>query len=200
MSETAQVWKCTTGKIEFNSSAPLEIINAKSGELRAVIDPTNGNFAFSVRNSTFRGFNSVLQEEHFHESYMESHRFDVSNFMGKIIEKVDFTKSGTFTIRAKGKLNVHGIERERIIQSTIVINGTKMNVKSSFTVPLVEHNILIPKLVHQKIAEEIHVKINADFVFQWWEHGFGGWRGFSRVIFIIIEWKFLKWEKYWGGE
>lgn len=166
MSETAQVWKCTGGKIEFNSDAPLEIINAKSGELRAVIDPANGNFAFSVRNSSFRGFNSVLQEEHFHESYMESHRYDVSSFMGKIIEKVDFTKGGTFTIRAKGKLNVHGFERERIIQSIILINGKKMNVKSSFTVPLVEHNISIPKLVHQKIAEEIQVKINADFVFE----------------------------------
>jgi hypothetical protein len=166
MSETAQVWKCTGGKIEFNSDAPLEIINAKSGELRAVIDPANGNFAFSVRNSSFRGFNSVLQEEHFHESYMESHRYDVSSFMGKIIEKIDFTKSGTFTIRAKGKLSVHGFERERIIQSIIQINGTKMNVKSSFMVPLVEHNISIPKLVHQKIAEEIQVKINADFVFE----------------------------------
>lgn len=166
MSETAQVWKCKGGKIEFNSDAPLEIINAKSGELRAVIDPANGNFAFSVRNSSFRGFNSVLQEEHFHESYMESHRYDVSSFMGKIIEKIDFTKGGTFTIRAKGKLSVHGLERERIIQSVVQINGSKMNVKSTFMVPLVEHNISIPKLVHQKIAEEIQVKINADFVFE----------------------------------
>jgi hypothetical protein len=166
MSETAQVWKCKGGKIEFNSDAPLEIINAKSGELRAVIDPTNGSFAFSVRNSSFRGFNSVLQEEHFHESYMESHRYDVSSFMGKIIEKIDFTKGGTFMIRAKGKLSVHGLERERIIQSIVQINGSKMNVKSTFMVPLVEHNISIPKLVHQKIAEEIQVKINADFVFE----------------------------------
>lgn len=162
----AQVWKCPNGKIEFNSNAPLEIINAKSSELRAVIDPANGNFAFSVRNSSFRGFNSVLQEEHFHESYMESHRYDVSSFMGKIIEKIDFTKNGTFTIRAKGKLNVHGIERERIIQSTVQIEGKKMSVKSAFTVPLVEHNISIPKLVHQKIAEEINIKINAEFVLQ----------------------------------
>ncbi len=162
----AQVWKCPNGKIEFNSNAPLELINAKSNELKAVIDPANGGFAFSVRNASFRGFNSVLQEEHFHESYMESHRYETSSFMGKIIEKIDFSKNGTFTIRAKGKLNVHGIERERIIQSTIQIEGQKMTVKSTFSVPLVEHNISIPKLVHQKIAEEIQVTINAPFVFQ----------------------------------
>jgi hypothetical protein len=166
LSTVAQVWKCPKGKIEFNSNAPLELINAKSTELRGVIDPANGNFAFSVRNTSFRGFNSALQEEHFHESYMESHRYEVSGFVGRIIEKVDFTKNGTYIIRAKGKLNIHGVERERIIQSTLQIVGNKMMVKSSFSVPVVEHNISIPKLVYQKIAEEIAVIINADFVLQ----------------------------------
>ncbi|MBL7814071.1 MAG: YceI family protein [Saprospiraceae bacterium] len=166
LNTAGQTWKCQKGKIEFNSNAPLEVINAKSAELKGIIDPATSGFAFSVKNSSFRGFNSALQEEHFHESYMESHRYDVSSFTGKIIEKIDFSKSGIYTIRAKGKLNVHGVERERIIQSTIQVNGQQMSVKSTFSVPLAEHNISIPKLVHQKIAEEIQVKINADFVFQ----------------------------------
>jgi YceI-like domain len=164
--QAAQYWKCTNGKISFNSNAPLEVIAAKSPDLKGLIDPLNGNFAFSVRNKTFRGFNSVLQEEHFHESYMESHRYEVSSFTGKIIEKIDFSKNGTQTIRAKGKLNVHGIERERIIQSIVEINGKQLTVKSTFTIPLAEHNITIPKIVHQKIAEEIQVTINASFIFQ----------------------------------
>ncbi len=161
-----QYWKCTNGKISFNSNAPLEIISAKSPDLKGLIDPLNGNFAFSVRNKTFRGFNSVLQEEHFHESYMESHRYETSSFTGKIIEKIDFSKNGTQTIRAKGKLNVHGIERERIIQSVVDVNGKQMTIKSTFSIPLAEHNISIPKIVHQKIAEEIKVTINATFIFQ----------------------------------
>jgi YceI-like domain len=161
-----QFWKCTKGKISFNSHAPLEVINAKSVDLRGVIDPTTGSFAFSVRNKTFKGFNSVLQEEHFHESYMESHKYDLSSFSGKIIEKLDLKKNGTTTIRTKGKLNIHGIERERIIQSTVDISGQQMTVKSSFSVPLVAHNISIPKIVNQKIAEEIQVTINAVFALQ----------------------------------
>lgn len=163
---SVKYWKCNNGKITFSSHAPLEVINAKSNELKGVLDPTNGNFAFSIQNKTFRGFNSALQEEHFHESYMESHRFDISKFTGKIIEKIDFTKNGTSTIRAKGKLSIHGIERERIIQSIIDINGQQMSVKSTFTIVLAEHNITIPKLVHQKIAEEIQVTINANFVLE----------------------------------
>jgi hypothetical protein len=41
-----------------------------------------------------------------------------------------------------------------------------LTVKSTFTIPLAEHNITIPKIVHQKIAEEIQVTINASFIFQ----------------------------------
>jgi hypothetical protein len=130
----------------------LELINAKSPNLKGVIDPTTGNFEFSVQNNTFKGFNSALQQEHFHESYIESHKYEVSGFKGKIIEKVDFTKNGTVTIRAKGKLNIHGFERERIIQSVVDINGNQLTVKSTFSVPLAEHNITIPKIVYQKIA------------------------------------------------
>ena len=161
-----QYWKCTKGKINFNSNAPLEIIAAKSLDLKGVIDPTNGNFAFSVPNKTFRGFNSTLQEEHFHESYMESHKYNTSGFTGKIIEKIDFTKNGITTIRAKGKLNIHGIDRERIIQSVMEINGKELTIKCSFSVPLAEHNISIPRIVHQKIAEEIQVTIIAIFILQ----------------------------------
>jgi hypothetical protein len=148
--QTAHFWKCTKGKIIFSSKAPLEMINAKSPDLKGVIDPTNGTFAFSVQNKTFRGFNSTLQEEHFHESYMESHKYKQSGFMGKIIEKIDFTKNGTTTIRAKGKLTIHGMERERIIQSIVEINGQQMSIKCTFSVPLAEHNISIPKIVNQK--------------------------------------------------
>jgi hypothetical protein len=83
-----------------------------------------------------------------------------------MIEKVDFTKNGIVTIRAKGKLSIHGLERERIIQSVVEINGKQMMVKSTFSVPLAEHNITIPKIVYQKIAEEIEVTINAGFVLQ----------------------------------
>jgi YceI-like domain len=162
----AQYWKCTKGRINFNSNAPLEVISAKSLDLKGVIDPQNGGFAFSVSNKTFRGFNSVLQEEHFHESYMESHKYETSAFLGKIIEKIDFTKNGITTIRAKGKLNIHGVERERIIQSVIDITGRQMTVKCSFSIPLTEHNISIPRIVQQKIAEEIQVTINATFNLQ----------------------------------
>jgi polyisoprenoid-binding protein YceI len=159
----APVYKCQNGVIAFRSDAPLELINAKSTQLKGVIDPATGNFGFSVASQSFQGFNSPLQKEHFDENYIESGKFEKSKFEGKIIEKVDFTKNGKQTVRAKGILTMHGIARERIIKSDIQIQDKKISVQSKFTVLLAEHKITIPKLVYQKIAEEIEVTLNATF-------------------------------------
>jgi YceI-like domain len=159
----APVYKCQNGLISFRSDAPLELINAKSNTLKGVIDPTTGNFGFSVASQSFQGFNSPLQKEHFDENYLESGKFEKSKFEGKIIEKVDFSKNGKQTIRAKGMLTVHGVARERIIKSEIQIQDKKIMVQSKFTLLLAEHKITIPKLVYQKIAEEIEITLNATF-------------------------------------
>ena len=156
-----QLYRITEGRIHFKSEAPLELIEASSTKLKGLIKTEDQTFAFSVANESFKGFNSALQREHFNENYMESARFPNCTFSGKIIEPVDFTKNGTHTVRAKGKLSVHGIDVERIIKSTLTINNGEIKVQSSFIVPLQEHNITIPKVVYQKIAEEINVEINA---------------------------------------
>jgi polyisoprenoid-binding protein YceI len=150
------------GVINFQSDATLEIIKASSKQLRGVIDPTAKTFAFKVAMTTFEGFNSGLQMEHFNENYMESTKYPEAVFSGKIIEDIDLTKNGTYTIRAKGKLNVHGVEQERIIKSELKVNSSVIKVHSSFTVLLTDHNIIIPKVVHEKLASEIQVEVDID--------------------------------------
>ena len=150
------------GKITFKSDAMLEVIQAQSKKLRGVIDPANNGFAWSVEVNSFEGFNGPLQREHFNENYMESDKFPKASFAGKIIEQVDLQVEGTYAVRAKGKITVHGIEQERIIKSQVVVKGKRIHITSTFTVPLSDHNITIPRIVYQKIAEEITVTIDAD--------------------------------------
>jgi polyisoprenoid-binding protein YceI len=152
------------GRIYFRSDAPLEIIEAESSELKGVIDNGQKTFAFSVNMSSFKGFNSPLQREHFNENYMETNIYPKATFNGRIIEDVDLSKDGTYEIRAKGKLNIHGIEQERIIKSTVIVKNGSFAVNADFTVLLEEHGISIPKIVYQKIAGEIKVNIQANFV------------------------------------
>jgi hypothetical protein len=156
-----ETWQTRAGKVNFLSDAPLEMIAASSDELRGVLDISDHIFAFAVNVSTFEGFNSPLQQQHFNENYMESHVFPQTSFKGRIIEQVDFSKDGEYVIRAKGMLNVHGVERERIIKSTLVVDGDRINITSNFSVRLDEHNITIPRIVNQKIAEVIQVEVSA---------------------------------------
>ncbi len=155
------VYRCDNGRILFRSEAPLEAIEASSNTLRGIIDAEKQTFAWSIEIKNFDGFNNPLQREHFNENYMETTRFPKATFSGKIIEKTDFSQNGTYSIRAKGMLNIHGVEQERIIKSSIEVKNGSIKVRSKFTVPLSDHNISIPKIVHQKIAEEITVTVEA---------------------------------------
>jgi polyisoprenoid-binding protein YceI len=156
-----QVFNISKGSIAIQSDAPLELIKAASTDLKGKLDAAKKLFAFTIKISSFKGFNSPLQKEHFNENYLESGKYPDAFFKGKIIEDVDFGKDGTYTIRAKGKLNIHGVEQERIIKSNMTIKNGQITIKSNFTVLLADHNIPIPKVVHEKLASEINVEVTA---------------------------------------
>jgi polyisoprenoid-binding protein YceI len=158
----AQIFKGNNGVVSFRSQAALEVIDAKSSQLKGVVDIAKNEFAFAVDFKSFDGFNSPLQKEHFHENYMETNRYPVATFKGKIIEKIDWTKDGKYEIRAKGLLVLHGIKKERIIKNEVEIKNKRLIINSLFTISLSEHNIAIPKIVNQKIAEEIKVDIKVE--------------------------------------
>ncbi|HJW27664.1 MAG TPA: YceI family protein [Saprospiraceae bacterium] len=155
------IYKTTDGTIAFISEAPLEVISASSKKMEGVIDADAQTFAFSVQINTFEGFNNGLQRQHFYENYMETNKYPAATFSGKIIEHTDLKTPGTYTVRAKGQLNIHGQTKERIIKVEIVSTGDQLNAKASFMVPLVDHQIEVPRIVNQKIAQEIAVTVQA---------------------------------------
>lgn len=151
-----------SGYVNFSSDAPLEFIQASSNELAGILNISDLTFSFTVPMVSFQGFNSALQRTHFNENYMESEKFPNATFKGKIIEEIEFTTEGTYQIRAKGNLNVHGIDHDRIIRCTIQVESGRISVESSFEVPLDDHRIKIPSIVQQKIAEVIDVIIRCE--------------------------------------
>lgn len=158
----APTYRCENGKVRFRSNAPLEMIEAFSNKLRGALDPENNTFAWSVEVKTFQGFNGPLQREHFNENYMETNTYPKAYFSGKLIEKIDFQQDGVYAVRAKGLLVIHGVEQERILKSNLDVKGDKLVVHATFTVPLSDHDIAIPKIVHQKIATDIIVTVDAE--------------------------------------
>lgn len=164
MQISVQDYRVSNGSITFRSDAPLELIKAESTELKGLISPDKKQFAFIIAVKTFKGFNSPLQQEHFNENYLETNKYPNASFDGKIIEDIDFTKDGVYEVRTKGNLTVHGIAQERIIKSFFTIKNKNISLKSNFTVLLSDHNIPIPKVVHEKLAAEIKVEVKATLV------------------------------------
>ena len=158
------LYAINSGSIIFRSDAPLELIKARSTELKGIFNAENKQFAFTLNVNTFKGFNSPLQQEHFNENYLESNKYPRASFEGKIIEDIDLKKNGIYNIRAKGNLTVHGITQERIIKCELSIKNNIVSIKSNFTVLLADHNITIPKVVHEKLASEIKVEVKADMI------------------------------------
>ena len=66
-------------------------------------------------------------------------------------------------VRSKGMFSINSIQPERIIKGVVVVNNGEISINAEFTVRLVDHNIKVPKIVHEKIAEEIRVEIKSKY-------------------------------------
>lgn len=158
------VYQVKQGSISFNSDAPNEIIKASSKKLLGIINTDKKQFAFKAEVSSFEGFNSPLQKEHFNENYMESGLYPEISFSGKIIEDVNLATDGKYTIRAKGKLTIHGVSRDRIIYATAVVKNQMIDITSEFTVSLADHDIKIPRVVNDKLATEVFIVVKTSML------------------------------------
>jgi hypothetical protein len=159
--QQAVLFDVQKGQIDFHSKAPKELIHASSSSLKGVVDVQKKVFAFKIPISSFLGFNSPLQREHFNENYMESGQFPDASFSGKILDPFDFSQDGTYRLRAKGRLSIHGLDQERIVPVAVTIKGNTIDVASDFEVPLADHNIKIPRIVYDKLAPLIAVSVKA---------------------------------------
>lgn len=129
--------------------------------MQGVLDVKKKTFAFRVNIVSFMGFNSPLQQEHFNENYMETPRYPQASYAGRIIEDIDFSQDGEYNVRAKGKLKIHGMEQERIVNVHAIVRNKHINIECDFIVPLADHNIKVPRLVYDKLATEINVSVSA---------------------------------------
>jgi len=157
----ADIYEVKSGEIHFFSEAPRELISASSKKLVGVLDVKKKTFAFRIEIASFVGFNNALQRGHFNENYMESNLYQTASYKGKIIEDIELGKDGSYDVRTKGKLNIHGVEQERIIKVQLAVKKGKIAVKSNFNVMLTDHNIKIPRVVNDKLSPEIKVTVDA---------------------------------------
>jgi hypothetical protein len=156
------LYVCKNARISLYSSAPIEDIKANTATGVSVFNASTGELDFSVTITSFK-FPKALMQEHFNSDYMESDKFPKATFKGKIQEKIDVTKDGTYPVTATGDLMVHGVTMQRTIPGSITVKGGVITMTSEFLVKCADHHIEIPKIVFHNIAESIKMNVSATY-------------------------------------
>ena len=104
-------------------------------------------------------------EEDFNENYMESDKYPRSTFKGSIanINKIDFSKVGTWPVNVTGDLTIHGVTKNITASGKIIIKDGKISATSSFKILLEDYHIKIPSIVSNKISENIEINIDCNY-------------------------------------
>lgn len=164
ISAQSSFYQTTNASIKFYSSAPVEDIEAISKSGISVLNAKNGSVSFKVKIRSFE-FEKGLMQEHFNENYMESEEYPDASFKGSLMEMIDLNDTKVQKLILAGTLNIHGIPREREIPVMVKISRDKetITLKSEFEVSCNDHNIKIPKLLWENIAEVIKVNIDMEY-------------------------------------
>lgn len=151
------------GKVNFDatSSSSPERVEAVNRSATCVVDLKSGAIQLAMLMKGFE-FERALMEEHFNGNYVESDKFPKSEFKGKIkdVDEVDFSKDGTYKLKVKGDITIHGETKEVETEGKLVVQGGKINADAEFNVKLSDFKISIPGLVADKVSKTAKITVS----------------------------------------
>ncbi|HEX5553167.1 MAG TPA: YceI family protein [Chitinophagaceae bacterium] len=160
-----KVFVCRDAHISFFSTAPLEDISAQTDSAVSSINLQTGAVYFKVAISSFQ-FEKGLMQKHFNEHYLESDRYPFAEFKGKILNFTPLDSEGIDPVTVEGSLTIHGVTKVYKTAGTLELKAGELGATSIFKIRLADHQIKIPKLLFQNIAEVVEVKVYAVYDLQ----------------------------------
>jgi len=151
-----QKYLTKSGTLSFEASVPsFEEVAANNNAVTAILNTENGEFAALALVKGFR-FKNALMEEHFNENYAESDDFPKATFRGKINDFSSNNLNTSSTIN--GSLTFHGETKDlNDIDVSISEKGGKIVLSGSFKTKASDYKIKIPKVVRNKVTDEVEV-------------------------------------------
>jgi polyisoprenoid-binding protein YceI len=158
-------WYTKEAKVNFYCDGSAEKIEAFTNKGVLVIDAATGQLEVSVLMKAFT-FEKALMQEHFNENYVESDKFPKAVFKGTIVDvaSVKWTVDGTYPVKLKGQMTMHGVTNEMTASATITVKGGKPAGTSTFIITLADYKIEIPKLVADKVTEKVRIVVDAPLI------------------------------------
>jgi YceI-like domain len=163
ITSSGQKYFTRTGEISFDATSPSspEKIKGINRTATCVVDIKSGAMQFAALMKGFE-FERALMEEHFNENYVESSKYPKAEFKGKIkdADETDFTKDGTYTVKVKGDLTLHGETKEVETEGKLTVQGGKISAVADFSVKLSDFNISVPGLVADKVSKTAKISVS----------------------------------------
>lgn len=161
---TQKKYYTKTGQIYFDAGTGIEDINATNKSVSSVIDLSTGQMDFGLLIKGFE-FKNQLMEDHFHENYMDTKSYPKSGFKGKILqpEKINLEKDGSYPIKVRGILELHGVKKEVEADGTFQVKGGALKAQSNFMISMADFKIDIPKVVKDKLASTAKITVNCTY-------------------------------------
>lgn len=158
-----QNYMTKNGFIGFYSKTPLEDIRGENNQVYSILDVASHRIAFAVLLKGFI-FPKELMQTHFNENYVESDKYPKATFSGACSGEMDLTKDGTYQVTIKGDISLHGVTKP--IETTAQLEVKSNHIKGSaiFKLKPEDFKITIPAIVRDKIASEMNVKVQTDWV------------------------------------
>jgi polyisoprenoid-binding protein YceI len=153
------------GRISFFSHTNLEDIDAVNNEVTGTINTKTGALQFLVLIKSFQ-FKKASMQQHFNDvEYMNSTIYPKADFKGiiKDVNKIDFSKDGTYPVVVDGNLTMHGVTNKVTVNGTITIKGGKISSASKFSVKLSDYKVSVPSIVSEKVAGTVEVTIACSY-------------------------------------
>jgi polyisoprenoid-binding protein YceI len=152
--------------IKFFSTTPAEDIQANNTTSVSTINPATGEIVFSVPMQGFE-FEKALMQKHFNsDKFLDTKTHPKAKLKGKIIniDKVDFSKDGTYDAHVEGELTIKGVTKPVHEMGKITITGGKVDASSKFNITLADYGITFVKgKPASNIAKTVEVTLQAEY-------------------------------------
>jgi len=147
------------GIITFFSEAPIENISAVNNNVSAVYDSDTQEIVFQLKIKDFI-FIKKLMQEHFNENYVESEKYPKATFKGTFTNlPADLSKQHELLVA--GVMDFHGVQKDIEVNVSLQLMEGELVGTSNFVLLCSDFGIKIPKIVSDKLANEIQVTVKA---------------------------------------
>jgi len=134
------------------------IFRLRQGEARGDPDRLAESASVSlVIDAASYNSNIGLRDQDVQEYYLEVKHHPVIRFDGALAEKAERASQEAWQITVKGRLDLHGVQREIVVPVRLLHQQNRIVAMGSFRLSLAEFNIAVPRLLFWKAGNQAEV-------------------------------------------